>query len=294
MDDQTAILNWVRDDARDVVLTGGAVRVGKRIRLQAEWGLWGNYTGPERFTIRTARTRFNSGHRVVDILADVDGPPQTHSLQAWQAGLRSPSRQRRYYLSDLHKNKSGELTVSSLDWFTTAPSVQADVGLTVPLPYAPSGRVAVRAGRAATNYFVGAVTDPRVRVTLLTNSGDGSRYDLTPYLPRPRRTTLSPFSRATDRLFFSVPGSWQPVLSGGSRSMEIEVDENNFQEVSVVPDRDYENILTDFMTGFALRVENADNPDEFVISDIVTVEGGLRSQLSAYSAYPEGSVLFRF
>jgi hypothetical protein len=138
MDDQNAILNWVRDDARDVVLTGSAVRAGKLVRLQAEWTPWGNYTGPERFTIRTARTRFSSGRRVSDMLADVDGPPYTHSLHAWQAGLRSPTHQRRYYFTDLHKNKLGELTVSGLDWFTTAPSIQGDVGLTVPLPYAPS------------------------------------------------------------------------------------------------------------------------------------------------------------
>jgi hypothetical protein len=183
MNDQEAILNWVRDDARDVVLTGGAVRTGKLVRLQAEWNYLGNYTGPERFTIRTARTRFSSGRKISDMLADVDGPPRTHSLHAWQAGLRSPNHQRRYYFSDLHRNKSGELTVSSLDFFTTAPSVQGEVGLTVPLPYAPSASVAVQAGRATTKYFVGAVTDPRVRVTLMTNSGDGSRSDLTPYLP---------------------------------------------------------------------------------------------------------------
>jgi hypothetical protein len=294
MDDQNAILNWVRDDARDVVLTGGAVRAGKLVRLQAEWNPWGSYTGPERFTIRTARTRFNSGRRVSDILADVDGPPQTHSLHAWQAGLRSPSHQRRYYFSDLHRNRSGELTVSSLDFFTTAPSVQGDVGLTVPLPYAPSARIVVRAGRATTRYFVGAVTDPRVRVTLLTNSGDGSRNDLTPYLPRPRRTALSPLSRGTDRLFFPIPGSWQPVLADGSRSMELDVDENHSQEVSVVPERDYEETFEDFMTGFALRVEDAANPDEFVISDIVTVEGGLRSRRFRNLSYPEGSVLLQF
>jgi hypothetical protein len=294
MNGQNAILNWVRDDARDVVLTGGAVRVGKLVRLQAEWTPWGNYTGPERFTIRTARTRFSSGRRITDFLADVDGPPHTHSLSAWEAGLRSPNHQRRYYFTDLHKNKSGELTVSNLDFFTTAPSVQGEVGLTVPLPYAPISRVAVRAGRATAKYFVGAVTDPRVRVTLMTNSGDGSRDDLTPYLPRPSRRVLSPLSRDTDRLFFPVRDSWQPVFSDGSRSIELDVDENDLEEVAVVPERDYEEIFDNFMTGFALRVENAADPDEFVISDIVTVEGGLQSRRFRNLNYPEGSVLFRF
>jgi hypothetical protein len=220
MNDQNAILNWVRDDARDVVLTGGAVRVGKLVRLQAGWTPWGNYTGPERFTIRTARTRFSPGRTVVDIQADVDGPPHTHSLHAWQAGLRSPNHQRRYYFTDLHKNKSGELTVSGLDFFTTAPPIQGDVDLTVPPLYAPSFRVAIRGGRATTKYFVGAVTDPRVRVTLMTNSGDRSRNDLTRYLPRPGQTSRTFLPRSWDRLFTPVQGSWQPVFTDSSRSME--------------------------------------------------------------------------
>ena len=45
---------------------------------------------------------------------------------------------------------------------------------------------------------------------------------------------------------------------------------------------------------WAQRVENAANPDEFVISDIVTVEGGLQSRRFLNLNYPEGSVLFRF
>ena len=164
------------------------------------------------------------------------------------------------------------------------------ISLTVPQP---SSQIAVRAGRATTKYFVGAVADPRVRVTLMTNSGDGSRNDLIPYLPRPRRS-LSPLSRSTDRLFFPVRGSWQPAFADGSRSMELDVDENNFEEVSVVPERDYEETFVDFMTGFAIRVENLANPEEFVISDIVTVEGGLQSRRFRSLNYPEGSLLFRF
>lgn len=76
--------------------------------------------------------------------------------------------------------------------------------------------------------------------------------------------------------------------------MEIDVDENNFEEVSVVPERDYEETFEDFMTGFALRVENADKPNEFVISDVVAVQGGLQSRRLGDLDYPEGSVLLRF
>jgi hypothetical protein len=291
VDDTNPILNWVRDDNRDIILTGGAVRAGKLLRLQAEWHPWGSYTGPDRFTIRTARTRFGYGRKVGDIVADVDGPPRTHSLSAWQAGLRNPTHQRRYYFTDLHKNRSGELTVSDVDFFTSAPSVQAEAGLTVALPFSPAGRLAVRGGRATARYHVGATTDPQVKVTLMTTSGDGSSNDLIPYLRQPR--VLSP-SRDRDLLFLPDRVRWHPVLAGGQRELILDVDERHFAEVSVVPEHDYADSRVPFMTGFALRVENLADPSQFVISEIVTVQGGSQFRQFVRLPYPEGGVLFRF
>lgn len=290
MYDQSPVLNWVRDDNPEVVLTGGAVRAGKLVRLRAEWEPWWNYTGPERFTIRTARTRFSSGHKVSEIVADVDGPPRTHSLSAWQAGLRNPARQRRYYFTDLHKNRSGDLTVSNVDFYTTAPSVQAEADLTVPLPFSPAGRLAVRAGRATTTYHIGATVDPRVRVTMMVTSGDGDRNDLTPYLRRPR--VLSP-SRDQDLLFLPDRVRWHPIFADGHRELIIEVDENQSPEVSVVPEHDYVESNAAFMVGFALRVELLSDPSQFIISDIVTVQGGSQFQRLRRPPYPEGAVLFQ-
>jgi len=294
MDGQKPLLNWVRDDNREVILTGGAVRVGKLGRLQAEWPSWGYYTRPERFTIRPARTRFGAGSRPIEIPTDVDGPPRAHSLSAWQAGVRNPRHQRRYIFTDMHKNKSGELTVSSLDHYTTTPSIEASLSATVPIPYAPAGQVAVRGGNASTRYHIGAVADPRVRVSLLVTSGDGGPSDLTLYLPRPRHT-LSP-SRDNDLMFIPHdvrrPG-WLPALANGSPTLEVDVDEQNFAQITVIPQGDYRETSDDFMAGFAIRAERADDPAQFVISDIVTVQGGGLSRRFRNVAYPEGGVLFR-
>lgn len=292
MDDTYPILNWVRDDNRDIILTGGAVRAGKLVRLQAEWYPWGNYTGPEKFTIRAARMRFSHGRKVSDIVADAYGPPRTHSLSAWQAGLRNVTHQRRYYFTDLVGNRSGELTVSDVDFYTAAPSVQAEASMTVPLPFSPAGRLAARAGRATTRYHIGATTDPQVKVTMMTTSGDGSPNDLIRYLRQPR--VLSP-SRDQDLLFLPDRVRWHPVFADGQRELILDVDENHFPEISVVPEHDYvDNNTAPFMTGFALRVESLVDPSQFVISDIVTVQGGSQFRQFFKLPYPEGSVLFRF
>jgi hypothetical protein len=291
VDDPIPILNWVRDDNKDVILTGGAVQAGKRVWLRAEWHPWERYTGPERFTIRTARARFSNGRMVNEIVADVDGPPITHSISPWQAGLRNPTHQCRYYFTDLHKNRSGELTVSNVVFCTTAPSVHAEAHMAIPTPFGSAGRLAARAGRATTTYHIGATTDPRVKVTLMTTSGDGSPNDLLRYLRQPR--ILSP-SRDRDLLFLPHRTRWHPVFADGRRELILDVDENSFAEVSVVPESDYEEGAAPFMTGFALRVEALDDPSQFVISETVTVQGGSQFRGTNRPPFPEGSTLFRF
>jgi hypothetical protein len=281
------ILDWVRDDSPDVVLTGGAVLAGKVVRLQAEWPLWGYYTGPERFMIRAARTRFARSRNVGEIAADIDGPPRTHSLHPWQAGLRSPTHQRRYYFTDLQKNKSGELTVSNVAHYTTAPTIGIDAQMSGVLPAIVRGGVVAHAGQARTTYRIGATTDPRVRVTIMVNSGDGSETDLMPYLPQPPRYP-SP-SRADDLLYVPVRESWRPMFEDGRHALLLDVEEDRFAEITLVSDQSYGDRFP-FMTAFALRVENVDDPTQFVISDIVTVQGG---DFAFRRNYPEGTVLFR-
>jgi len=295
----TPILNWVRDDDPEIVLTGGAVRVGKLVRLQAQWQPWGTYNGPERFTIRTRRTRLGmipsesmSTRVVCEFWADVDGPPKTHSLEAWQAGVINPSGQRRYYFTDLHKNKSGELTVSSLEQYTDKPTIELEGQVGLPAPLAGT-RVVARAGRARVKTRVGATTDPRVRIRLLVTTGDGGANDLSQYLDR-SPTTHAVQAREDDLLFEQRPLQWRPVFEGGEHELVLDVDEDHPADVTVVQEGEYVDRSIPFKTAFALRVENADAPERYVISDVVTVEGGGSARsVTQRPRYPEGSVLFR-
>jgi hypothetical protein len=54
----------------------------------------------------------------------------------------------------------------------------------------------------------------------------------------------------------------------------LDVSDERSVEVTIVPRRPYTERFRPFMTGFAVRVEDVDDPEQFVISDAVTVEGG--------------------
>jgi hypothetical protein len=287
MDANEPILNWVREDDHNVVITGGAVRAGKPVRMQVRWDQWGSYMGPERFTVHRSRkalgafANFRTGETVTRLEADVDGPPTTHSLQAWQAGSVDPlSNQSRYYFTDAHRNKSGTLTVSNVAHYTSAPSFQVDAGFEAPLP----GRtgVAAHAGRARTVFHIGATTDPTVRVTLLrATSNELTAYmELQGFHGRP----YSP-DEFDDR-------RWRPVFEMGDSELVFDVDEDHLVEVGVVPQRPYEDRGVPFTTYFALRVETVHDPSEFVISDVVTVQDMERSRSIDPYPYP-GVLLFR-
>jgi len=66
--------------------------------------------------------------------------------------------------------------------------------------------------------------------------------------------------------------------------------------VTIVPRSPYDSDQT-FITAFAVRVEDAVDPEQFVISDIVIVEGGyfsISSRLSNFrrTLYAPGQVMF--
>jgi hypothetical protein len=64
--------------------------------------------------------------------------------------------------------------------------------------------------------------------------------------------------------------------------------------VVIVPESEYVEPFADFMVGFALRVELADDPSQFILSDIVTAQGGARNRrIQRSPRFPEGAVLFR-
>ncbi|HEY2551671.1 MAG TPA: hypothetical protein VGI64_13955 [Streptosporangiaceae bacterium] len=290
MDELRPALHWVREDNHDVAING-AVLAGKLVRLQARWQHWGSYLGPERFSIRTARSRFGPGRRVEDFWADTDGPPLTHSTDAWQTGRTNHfGQQQRYHFEDAHRNRSGPLIVSNVSQYTAQPRFGLQASGTLGLPAGAQARLIAEAGRAATKIMVGATADPAVRVTIMTTSGAGDRDDLLPYL---RGFILEPSDPAI-RLLASPGGyQWQPVFDSGDRHVVLNIDEDHPAEVTIVPAQPYEEHRRPFMTGFAIRAEDLDDPGQFVISDVVTVEGGTHDFYSRQPSYPEGSVLLR-
>jgi hypothetical protein len=291
------ILNWVRDDNWGVVLTG-AVLAGKLVRLQAEWPPWGGYLGPDRFTIHTARSRFGPGRVVLPLWADVDGPPRTHSANAWQTGrIKRFGQQQRYYFTDAHGNRSGPLIVTNVKQYTTEPKFHLQAEGKVGLPAGAEGRLTAESGLAATKILVGGTTDPRVRVTIMTNNDSDPRRDLTPYLG-PLIGISTGRGRAwtdqylRDRFLAVNSDQWQPMFENGDKELVLDVSDERSAEVTIVPKRPYTERFRPFMTGFAVRVEDVDEPEQFVISEIVTVEGGFHGG-NLRSNYPEGSVMFR-
>jgi hypothetical protein len=294
------VLNWVDHEDPDIVITGGAVLAGKLVRLQARWQPSRIYMGPERFTIVRSRTNLawltGSRHRdeVIEMWADFDGPPTTHSQGAWRAGnVNQFSQQSRYFFTDSSHNRSGELTVSNVAHYTSAPSFMVEGRLAPPFLLATNTvGVIARAGQAKTVYHVGATSDPRVRVSLMVPTGDRSPNDLNDYLLRLAQGS------SPDPLFgYSLPFShrqtqWRPAFENGRQVLEFDVDEDHVAEVSVVPEAPYTERRTPFSTAFALRVEDAEDPSKFVVSDVITVEGG---DFGDYRRrpYSEGAVLFR-
>jgi hypothetical protein len=297
MDEPKPILNWVRDENRDVVLTG-AVLAGKLVRLQAQWPDWGSYMGPRHFKIRTAPSRFIRGRQVNVLPADGDGPPRTHSGSAWQTGhLRRFGQQQRYYFADFWKNASGPLVVSNAKQYTTEPKLHLQAGAMVGLPYGAEGRLTAEAGLAGTKIMIGATEDPTVRVTIMTTNDPDPRNDLWPYL-RPLITPPhGPGVFATEYLKDRFLGAgrsqqWLPVFDNGEHEMVFDVSEDHFEEVTITPEQPYRERFQPFMTAFAVRVEDVTNRERFIISDVVTVEGGFHGS-NLELDYPEGSVLFR-
>jgi hypothetical protein len=297
MDGPVPILNWVRDDNWDIVLTG-AVLAGKLVRLQAEWPPWSRYMGPERFAIRTAGSLFVKGHEVFSLWADVDGPPRTHSANAWQTGhIKRFGQQQRYYFTDAHRNKSGPLIVTNVKQYTTEPKFVLQADGRAGLAAGVQGRLTAESGLAATKIMVGGTTDPRVKVSIMTNNDKNPRNDLMPYIdPLITRSSATLRTRQDQYLrgrFLEIASDqWRPVFENGEQELILDVGYEHSEEVSIVPRMPYTERFRPFMTAFAIRVEDADDPEHFVISDIVTVEGGFHGG-TLRPNYPEGSLLFR-
>jgi hypothetical protein len=108
----------------------------------------------------------------------------------------------------------------------------------------------------------------------MVTSGDGGSDDLVPYLQQVisvgrGRETREVVQLVRPERFYR--NEWTPQFENGSRTLILDVDQDHATEVVIVPGQSYLEGRR-FIMGFALRVEDVDDPSRFVISDIVTVQ----------------------
>jgi hypothetical protein len=278
----TAHLHWVRADD-DVIISGTTVQAGKLVRMRADWQPSPSYMGPEIFYLRQRQSYFARLLRDREALAgfeaDFDGPPTTHSRDAWQAGASTLTNQARWIFTDSHKNSSSVLTVSNVAFYTSTPRFEAIAHARGPVPGA-LGTVGLtaRAGNAKTVFHVGATTDPLLRIGIMVPWGEGE-MNLREHVERLRADQgrpLSPqdwaiYGRDARSYLEPEPGPWVPVFENGETELVLEVDEQNHKDVTIVPTRTVPTEFT-FRTAFAIRIVDSINTANYVISDIVTVE----------------------
>src|SRR5215472_11340255 len=235
---QTAHLHWVRADDISVVLSGGAVQTGKRVRLRAEWQPSATYMGPEKFSIREegsflARIRSMVGGGWLDQggtlpgLPGDGGPPVTLSRDQWVATASRVTRQSRYRFTDAAGNRSGPLIVSSVTQYTRQPHLEATISAKTGLPVGQAG-VTLTGSEGTITHGIGATADPAVRIVVMTPWGSGEA-DLLAYVQQlmleVQRANPNPwggvspydFSAENVRRAFGWskrPGPWVPALGG--------------------------------------------------------------------------------
>lgn len=292
----TAQLHWVRADDSSVVLSGGAVRSGKLVRLRADWQPSARYMGPEEFRIHEdgsllARLReIISGrgvpaHRLPGIPA-VGGPPVSMSRDKWLATASRVTRQSRYRFSDAHGNWSGPLTVSSVSQFTRQPHLEAAMSAAAGLPVGQASVTLTGSGGSIV-HGIGATADPGLRVVIMTPWGSGEADLMSPvqelfldisnddnyYVPRGGGPDLR---RALG--WPSEPGPWIPSFASDTPDF-LDVDEEHEEEIRIVPESPVPPGMP-FRTAYALRVVNIEDSFRYVISDVVEIEGDGSGQLA--------------
>ena len=288
----TALLHWC--DAAQIrdVIDRTPVIVGKRVKMRAE--PLDGYGGSATFTvhedmslIRTILKRLDKQRRPMTPFTTETTDRMIVSRDSWRAAVSRFTHQNRYYFEDVSKQASDHLVVTKTDYAVTETAVMLN-GVTVALP--PGAVITVNGafGRKTTRHKVLASKDPRLRVELLTPDQEGDRSLLAHV--RNLVEEVMELSRQQDRRVEPDPpieladiveqaeGYLNPGQSGlvklSADSTEITVDELNpaYVDVEISPPGPAAADAT-FQAAYALRLTNADAPDDFVISSIVLIDG---------------------
>jgi hypothetical protein len=285
MTQPTADLHWVHSDRVAAVIDGKAVRQDKSVRMRADWRL--DCASPKCFFIheesfflaRLVRRLGGSWHPMASFRAYDAAPGMSLSVDVWETGTRNVPGQSRYFFTDDAYNASGVLTVSSATHYVSKTQVESGGRMVAVVPGVTEIGIRAAAGGATIVHGIGATEDPRLRVTLMVPWGQGDA-DLLGHLrhrlssPRVelgnKEPTDSDLRQASQGFLSADPGPWVPNLRDGMEEITVDVDEERGVEVRV--DLVFPKALST-RTAYALRVTDTADPDNFVVSDVVLIDG---------------------
>ncbi len=291
---ETAYLHWC--DAQDTrqVLDLDAITDGKLVRLRADW--LDGYQQPNGFRIseelffltKLWRRLGGHWHPAAPLATDPATDRITFSRDGWRARPSRVSRQSSYFFTDNQGNTSGSLTVSgATTWvkhtgfaFNGVKVAVSGIGLEMSI----GGHI----GSETITHGVHAAVDPVLNVEVLTAGGDGE-LDLVEHvrqllvertdpdeegryaggrLELAESLTRDALIAVADGFLSDAPGGWVPEVSPESQVLEVDADRPG--EIAVdIPSYVFKEAGR---TAYALRITNTENLDDYVISDLVTIE----------------------
>ena len=283
-----ALLHWCDSSAVMRILDGGSVQVGKPVIMRADW--LPGYDEPTTFDPHEEASLLQKiwrklggrWHPMNPLLAYTPVPGISLAREPWIAGVSEVTRQSGYYFTDHRGHASGSLHVSgATSWTRTTTCIWNGVELVLPAGFGV--KIPAEVGDTTVVTGVGANKDPHLRVDMLTPWAEGElnlprhvRMLVDEQFDRLLRNGLEAgFDRPSDGALFeatdgylSTDVPWTPQLSEDSYEIDVDDLQPGRVEVLLPP----EAAQRPCKTAFALRLVNVEDPDDYVISDIVLLD----------------------
>jgi hypothetical protein len=269
---------------------GGSFHQGKDVQLYAQASRTGTYNPqPPGFEIRResfflwrlGRKLLGSWHPFAPFDAVELAPGQWFAQNGWTTGTNKVTRQGCYFFRDRDGNKSGSITVSQLDFAVSKPELDVTAGVKVAAPgtVEVTPQVGVR-WKGTEKHWLGASSDPDVRVVLMYPGGEGEA-DLGAHVAsllteefgsalEQSELSRGAISELTDG-YVGERSPWIPTFEDGAHETVVTVSPEQGVELRI-PLEELMEGRAPLRTAYALRAEDASDPTNFVVSDIVEIE----------------------